>query len=210
MQWLSLLLLHLETEVFWQPWSFLLYFCHHYVISIFVINFSSCNPFLLCCILEKCIFLLKVYHRCNLLWTGLLPLSSAKHQENAQEPQWFIACSVKHDSNVHCGIKTSGLYLEFWGRPLGLNSGNGERTLTVFVLYFLQGTSSFRVWFGCLDFSLVLCSTFFDWANRDLAVPVSSHAVFVQQGGFPYLLFPGMCHPPLCCQQASAAHHKQF
>lgn len=70
-------------------------------------------------------------------------------------------CSVKHNSDVHRGSKTEGLYLELGGGPLGLNTGSGERTLTVFGLYFLQGTPSFRVWFGCLDFSLVLCFTFF-------------------------------------------------
>lgn len=44
---------------------------------------------------------------------------------------------------------------------MGLNAGNGERALTVVVLYFLQGAPSFHVWFGCLDFSLVLSTTFF-------------------------------------------------
>lgn len=61
-----------------------------------------------------------------------------------------------------------------------MNTGNGKRTLTVFVLYFLKGTPSFRVWFGGLDFFPYLMHYFFyGRANADLAVPLSSHTVFV-------------------------------
>lgn len=83
--------------------------------------------------------------------------------------------------------KVQGCLFKLLGVTSRVSTEAEERTLAVSVLYLIQGTPCFCLLFF---FPLTHCC-FYGWANTDLSVPVSSHTVFVYQGGG--LLYPLLC-----------------
>lgn len=76
--------------------------------------------------------------------------------------------------------------------------------VTVFVLCFLQGAPFFCLWVVFVPFFFPLAHCFcYGWVNTELAVPVSSHTVFVLKGGLLNPLFPVLCHRFIVSRQVS-------